>query len=313
MPNHHLDKQIDLIFVGGVPRSGTTLVQNILDSHPDIYGGPEFDRICNIVDLRRKLNRSIKHGRIDKYINQGDVDRNIAHLIKSLLYPVAQRNDCSFVSEKTPWNILAFKDLMEILPEAKFIYIIRYPHATVASMIHVAERAKKAGVIPPDFIGNVSLACYYIESVLKLIHQLDKKYPGKIFTVKYEKLLESPLPEIKRLCAYIGVPFHERMLKPGDFHHPGQETMTKHGIWYSESMYNSNLDKNNIDKWKTQLNGVTKAFINYVFFKNPFIKKYGYTFSSKGLSYLCKYLGRYKYKRYLKEHNFAKIPFRTLY
>jgi hypothetical protein len=306
------EQQKKLIFVAGVPRSGTTLVQNILDCHPDIYGGPEFDRICNIIDLRRKLHRSIKTGRIDTYLNQQDVDKNIANLIKSFLYPVARRNNCSFVSEKTPWNILAFKDLIEILPEAKFIYIIRYPHAVIASMINVAKRAKRKGVKPPDFTQSISLACYYIESVLKLIHQLDKKYPGKIFTIKYEKLLQEPLPEIKQLCTFVGVPFNERMLKPGDMDHPGQETMTRQGIWYLESMYNSNFDKNNIDKWKTQLNNVTKAFINYVFLNNPFIKKYGYSFSNNNFSLLSKYLGFYKYKSYLKKHNFSIIPFRTL-
>lgn len=301
-----------LIFVAGVPRSGTTLVQNILDSHPDIYGGPEFDRICNIIDLRRKLHRSIKNGRIDTYLNRQDVDRSIANLIKGFLYPVARRNNCSFVSEKTPWNILAYNDLIEILPEAKFIYIIRYPHAVIASMLNVAKRAKREGVRPPDFTQSISLACYYIESVLKLIHQLDKKYPGKILTLKYEQLLQEPLTEIKQLCSFIGVTFDDRMLKPGDTNHPGQETMTRHGIWYSESMYNSNFDKNNIDKWKTQLTNVTKAFINYVFLNNPFIKKYGYTFSNAYISYGSRYLGYYKYKRYLKEHNFSIIPFRTL-
>ena len=301
-----------LIFVAGVPRSGTTLVQNILDCHPDIYGGPEFDRICNIVDLRRKLNRSIKLGRIDTYLNRQDVDKNIANLIKSLLYPTAQRNNCSFISEKTPWNVLAFKDLIEILPEAKFIYIIRCPHAVVASMLNVAKRAKTGGIRSPDFTRSISLACYYIESVLKLIHQLDKKYTDKILTKQNEKILENPLPKIKQLCAFIDVPFDEKMLKPGDIKHPGQETMTRHGIWYSEAMYNSNFDKNNIDKWKTQLNSVTKAFINYVFLNNRFIKKYGYSFSNKNISYGGKYLGFYKYKRYLKEHNFSKIPFRSL-
>lgn len=241
-----------------------------------------------------------------------DVDRSIANLIKKFLYPVAQKNNCSFVSEKTPWNVLVFNDLIEILPEAKFIYVIRYPHAVIASMINVAKRAKSKKGRSPDFTQSISLACYYFESVLKLIHRLDKKYPGKILTLKYEKLLEEPLAEINRLCSFIGVPFDDRMLKPGDINHPGQETMTRHGTWYSESMYSSNLDKNNIDKWKTQLNGISKAFINYVFLKNQFIKKYGYSFSNKNISYGSKYLGLYKYKRYLKKHDFSRIPFRPL-
>ncbi|MGD2091642.1 MAG: sulfotransferase [Candidatus Aminicenantes bacterium] len=301
-----------LIFVAGVPRSGTTLVQNILDCHPDIYGGPEFDRIPNIIDLRRKLHASIKWKRIDIFVTSAQVDTHIAALIKNLLFPVAQRNHCKYISEKTPWNILAFKDLIEILPQAKFIHIIRYPHAVIASMINVAKRAKREGVTPPDFTQSISLACYYIESVLKLIHHLDSKYPGKILTLKYEQLLEKPLSEIKRLCSFIGVPFNERMLKPGDINHPGQENMTQTGIWYTKSMYNSNFDKNNIHKWQTQLKGISKAFINYVFLNNANIKRYGYSFSNNGIPLICQWWGYYKYKKYLQTHDFSRIPFRTL-
>ena len=304
-------EQTKLIFIAGVPRSGTTLVQNILDCHPDIYGGPEFDRIPNIIDLRRKLNRSVKKGRINTFITTEEVDAHIANLIKSLLYNAAQRNNCSIVSEKTPWNILAFEDLIAILPDAKFVYIIRYPHAVIASMGGVAARAKKNGIKPPDFTESISLACYYFESVLKLVHRIDNKYPGKMFTLQYEKLVENPLPEIKKLCAFIGVTFDDRMLKPGDIDHPGEETMTKNDIWYSKSMYKSNFN-NNIKKWENKLSGVSKAFINYVFLNNPHIKKYGYSFSNKEISLPGKCLGLYKYKRYIKTHDFSRIPFRTL-
>ena len=303
-----------LIFVAGVPRSGTTLVQNILDCHPDIYGGPEFDRIPNIIDLRRKLNASVKNGRIDMFLTTAEVDAHIAALIKSLLFPVAQRHHCKFTSEKTPWNILAFADLIEILPGAKFIYITRYPHAVIASMLKVAERAEREGENSPDFTRSISLACYYIESVLKLVHNLDKKYPQKIFTIKYENLLENPEPIIRDLCIYVGVSFDRRMLTPGEVKHPGYENMTQSqgGIWYTEPMYNSNFEKKPMEKWKTQLSGATKAFINYVFLNNPIIKSYGYSFSQEGISPLGRWWGYHQYKKYLKSHDFSRLPFRTL-
>ena len=301
-----------LIFVAGVPRSGTTLVQNILDSHPDIYGGPEFDRIPNIIDLRRKLNVSIKQGRIDMFVNPAEVDNHIANLIKNLLFPVARRHNCTYTSEKTPWNILAFRDLIEILPEAKFIYVIRYPHAVIASMLKVAQRSKLQGVMPPDFTRSISLACYYIESVLRLVKALDSKYPQKIYTLKYEDLLENPETEIKKLCAYIGVTFADAMLTPGNIKHPGHENMTQTGIWYNDTLYNSNFDKQHQDKWKSQLSGAAKAFINYVFIHNPHIKTYGYSFSNKSMSRLNRWLGKRKYEAYLKAHDFTRMPFRTL-
>lgn len=305
-------QHIKLIFVAGVPRSGTTLVQNILDCHPDIYGGPEFDRIPNIIDLRRKLNMSLKWGRINSFTTRAEVDVHMANLIKNLLHPVARRNHCSFISEKTPWNILAFEDLIEILPEAKFIHLIRYPHAVIASMRGVAARALEKGILPPDFTKSIGLACYYYESVLKLIHRLDKKYPGKILTIKYENLLNEPPSEIKRLCSFIGVTFDKKMLTPEATAHPGEKQMTKNKVWYSESMYRSKIDMSNINKWEFQLNGTDKAFINYVFLHNPHIKKYGYSFSNKELSHVNRYFGKLRFNKYRKTHDFSRIPFRTM-
>lgn len=43
-----------LIFTGGAARSGTTLVQNILDSHPDIVGGPEFLHLEDLMAFKKK-------------------------------------------------------------------------------------------------------------------------------------------------------------------------------------------------------------------------------------------------------------------
>ena len=62
-----------LIFVGGSPRSGTTLVQRILDCHPEIYGGPEFDFVPSIVDLFQTMRKSIGSGRIDAFLDDASV------------------------------------------------------------------------------------------------------------------------------------------------------------------------------------------------------------------------------------------------
>ena len=49
-----------LVFVGGSPRSGTTLVQGVLNHHLKVYGGPEFDFIPSIAELYQKLLRGLE-------------------------------------------------------------------------------------------------------------------------------------------------------------------------------------------------------------------------------------------------------------
>jgi len=90
-----------LVFVGGCPRSGTTLVQLMLDSHPDVCGGPEFDRVPDIVALRDRLRASVDSGRISVYRSKEDVDREIGQLVERLLAPYAGERGCKVVSEKT--------------------------------------------------------------------------------------------------------------------------------------------------------------------------------------------------------------------
>jgi len=301
-----------LIFVAGVPRSGTTLVQNILDCHPDIYGGSEFDRIPNIIDLRRKLLKSIKLERINDFVSQREVDSRIADLIKIFLFPVAHRNNCSFVSEKTPWNILAFRDLIEILPKAKFVHVIRNPLSVIASIMRVGKRANEKGTHSPDFAKDEFLTCYYIESVLKLINDLQSRYPQKIFTLKYENILDDPLTAIQKLCDYIGVGFDRAMLEPGNKDHPGREIMTRDDSWYSEELYNRNIDNSGNDKWKHDLSAVSKAFIHFVFMNNKFIGDYSYEFSKENISLFSRLSGYLRYRKYQKKYKFSVIPFRTL-
>ena len=56
------------IFVGGAGRSGTTMVQNVLDSHPDIIGGPQFRNIPDIIDLRKKLHELMEIGALPEFV-----------------------------------------------------------------------------------------------------------------------------------------------------------------------------------------------------------------------------------------------------
>ncbi|OGX35566.1 MAG: hypothetical protein A3C36_02920 [Omnitrophica WOR_2 bacterium RIFCSPHIGHO2_02_FULL_52_10] len=79
----------NLIIVGGVPRSGTTLVQNMLDSHPDIHGLPEFKILIPIMRLRNLLRGWITGGMIDPGLcSVASIDRNFREFINMFFAPL---------------------------------------------------------------------------------------------------------------------------------------------------------------------------------------------------------------------------------
>ncbi|MGI8860438.1 MAG: sulfotransferase family protein [Rubrobacteraceae bacterium] len=228
-----------LVFVGGCPRSGTTLVQLMLDSHPDVCGGPEFDRVPDIVALRDRLRASVDSGRISVYRSKEDVDREIGQLVERLLAPYAGERGCKVVSEKTPWNVLIFRELSEIFPEARFIFCVRDPRAVVASMLRVGDRAKEKGLSSPGHTRSLYSA---IETVKKTNDAGFRAADGsdRVLTVVYERLVGDPERETARVCAFLGLPWSAEMVKPGEKRHDGEKTLD--GVWYTDDMYYSNPD-----------------------------------------------------------------------
>ena len=107
------------IFVGGAPRSGTTLVQNMLDSHPEIVGGPEFLHLYEIVRLRNSMAESIRKGWITEFCALETMEQAVAELIARLLLPLADRQGAALLSEKSPPNVLVFAELLELFPQAR--------------------------------------------------------------------------------------------------------------------------------------------------------------------------------------------------
>jgi hypothetical protein len=222
-----------LVFIAGLPRSGTTMVQNILDSHPEIYGGPEFDRIPNFVDLRRKLRWSVQAGRIDQYTSNEEIDSVLRLAIQQLLIPHTEKH-FAYISEKTPWNILVFSDLMEMFPEARFVHVLRNPLDVWRSMTRVAERAESKGVQPPDFTMDVGLALNYMLTVYDLVSKLEVSHATRFLNLRFEDFLLDTETQCKALCNFLQISWNENMLDFHNQHHPGEETMTKDGIWYTK-------------------------------------------------------------------------------
>jgi protein-tyrosine sulfotransferase len=292
-----------LIFIGGSPRSGTTLMQNMLDCHPLILGGPEFLHLPDIIELRRKLHSSINREWIDMFCSREDVDHYVVTLIKQLFLSLANRHGYEYYSEKSPVNILVLSDLIDLFPEAHFIQIIRDPRAILSSMQQVKKRAIGKGIKPPFFTENTSASIAYIKKCSNAGWEAVKYAPDKVFTVVYENLLANPEIETKKICGYLGIDWSETMLRPGDKAHLGDQAITikSNEIWYDSKSYYRNIAAQNSEKWRSELSLSQQFRINMAFSGNNELIRCGYDFSLQNLMHgqrllskvglVCLYLG----------------------
>jgi hypothetical protein len=280
-----------LIFVGGSPRSGTTLVQNMLDSHSDILGGPEFLHLQDIVDLRKKLRRSISVGWIDLYCSLDELDKHLRALVQNLFFPLADKHGCKYMSEKSPENILVFSELAELFPEAHFIHVIRDPRAIVSSMRDVYGRAKQKKIDIPTFTANISSSIAYTLRCFDAGFAAVKKAPDKILTVVYESLVKDPEKETVRICQFLELEWDSQMMAPHKKKHLGEQAITTKSdeIWYDVKTYYQEPHDKNIEKWKKRLSSIQQIRISRVFKNYEELQTFGYDFSLKDIPWVKRF------------------------
>lgn len=275
-----------LIFVGGAPRSGTTLVQNVLDSHPDILGGPEFLHLEEIMKLRRAMRDTAGKGWTTEFHSLDDIDGLISQVIDTLLVPIADRYGRFYLSAKTPGNVFVFEDLMDLYPRARFVNVVRDPRAVIALMLRVGARAKRKGVRLQPFTRDVGAAIRYMQQSHSAGDAAALADPERVLTVRYEDLVTAPATETRRMSAFLGVSWHERMLRPGQAAHIGEAAITTQNdcLWYSQEEYRRDLGTQSLDTWRSSLGTHHKGIITLAFARFEPTARLGHRLSATDLT-----------------------------
>ena len=196
------------IFVLGMPRAGSTLVEQILASHSLVEATLELPVLGNIT---RDLSLSRRLVTADAY------PECVADLTGPELAELGARyideaaayrgTDRPFFIDKRPWNWLDAGLIEMILPHAKIIDIRREPMAACFAMYK--QMLANDATFSNDFN---DLAQYYTHYVGMMAHY-DRVMPGHIHFLSYKRLVEDTETEIRRLLDYCGLPFEEGCLR----------------------------------------------------------------------------------------------------
>lgn len=198
----------DPIFIVGLPRAGSTLLEQILSSHPLVEGTMELP---DIIDMARSLGGGRVRGEASKY------PEVLAHLCADQLRElgdqyiantrIQRKTDAPFFIDKMPNNFAHIGFIQLILPRAKIIDARRHPLGCCLSGFkqHFARGQ-------PFTYGLEDIGRYYRDYVELMAH-FDAVLPGRVHRVIYETMVEDTENEVRRLLDYCALPFDERCLR----------------------------------------------------------------------------------------------------
>lgn len=276
---------MNLIIVGGSPRSGTTLVQNILDSHPAIYGGPEFSILPKTIELRRSLLRSLSTGLISSFLSQEQIDDGLRSFVMNLLTPLAQQAGASTVSEKTPGNILVLQELLELFPRALGVHVIRHPGAVLSSLLRVKARYVSEGIDVPERLSTLDIMARNIHATFVAGKQAKEATPDRVAFVQYEQLVRFSEQAIRDLCVLIGVDFRNEMLRPELFRHGAEDVVMSGTPWYTLSEFKRPISSDRLTAWQAELDSESLRALTAAFSgSEEVLAMFGYKIPSSPLS-----------------------------
>lgn len=187
------------IFICGMFRSGTTLVEQMLASHPAVAGGGELDYISWIVEqqlkpfpeMLTKLSEAEMSGLADEYL---DRVRN--------LFP-----DVEHITDKRPDNFLYLGLIKILFPGARIIYTTRDPMDNCLSVYFQQMANGLSYSTDLEYLGH------YYKLHRELMSHWIKCFPGNIHTVSYEELVGSPEPVLRKLLDFLGLEWDDRCLE----------------------------------------------------------------------------------------------------
>lgn len=221
------------VFIVGMPRSGTTLVEQIVSSHAQAQGAGEllwFNQLAHGLSDLLGTSSTFPENAID--ISQVEIRR----LAQAYLAELRRRGggEALRISDKMPGNFVNLGLIAMLLPGAKIIHCQRDPLDTCLSSF----TSYFTGYLPYAY--NLENLGHYYCRYQDLMAHWNEVLPLPIYNLQYERLIADPITEIRKLIEFLALPWDERCLEP---HLADRVVATASSVQVREPIYRKSLNR----------------------------------------------------------------------
>jgi len=205
------------VFILGMPRSGTTLTEQIISSHSSVYGGGELSFVSqSLVEL--DWERNITNQKFNE-------DFRLSYLKKLSKIKTSK----SLITDKMPGNFLWTGLILSSMPDIKIVHTKRNAQATMWSIFKTYFTVDGNG-----WAYNINDIYKYYRMYEELMEFWYKKYPKKIYILDYEKLTTNQEKISRELINFIGLDWEDQCL---EFHQTKRSVRTASASQVRQKMY----------------------------------------------------------------------------
>ncbi|GMG86140.1 tetratricopeptide repeat-containing sulfotransferase family protein [Biformimicrobium ophioploci] len=197
------------VFIVGLPRAGSTLLEQILASHSQVDGTKELPDILALVRRLSGQRKRDDESRYPAVLADLNAEERIALGEEYLARTRVQRGNAPHFIDKMPNNFAHIGLIKLILPNAKIIDARRHPMACCFSGF------KQLFAVGQSFTYGLENIGRYYRDYLRLMDHWHAALPGKVLTVQYEEVVADLEPQVRRILDFCGLPFEPACL---DFH-----------------------------------------------------------------------------------------------
>ena len=226
----------DPIFILGLPRSGSTLIEQILASHSMVDGTLELP---NILSMAQTLRGNDVYGSLGNYpgsMNSLSLEQRIAMGKSYIDETRMHRKGAPRFTDKMPNNFRHIGLIHLVMPNAKIIDARRYPLDCCFSMF------KQLFAQGQEFTYGLEEAGSYYNSYINLINHWNKVLPNKILRVNNEDVIEDLEGQVRRLLTFLELPFEKECIA---FHETNRLVRTA-----SSEQVRKPINKDGMGRWK---------------------------------------------------------------